>query len=66
VKISASSIRLSGRASASKNSLTEYITDDCIYAERLNGKWYIDRESIDNYMLQDPVKVHLSRLRFVR
>jgi len=52
--------------SMSKNTLMEYIKDDCIYAKRLKGKWYIDRESIDNFMLQDPVKVHMSRLRFVR
>lgn len=53
--------------SMSKNTLMKYIKKDgCIYAKRLKGKWYIDRESIDNFMLQDPVKIHLARLRFVR
>ncbi|MBI5055526.1 MAG: helix-turn-helix domain-containing protein [Nitrospirae bacterium] len=53
--------------SMSKNTLMEYIKKDgCIYAKRLGGKWYIDRESIDSFMLQDPVKIHLSTLRFVR
>jgi hypothetical protein len=53
--------------SMSKNTIMEYIKQDgCIYARRLRGKWYIDRESIDNFMLQDPVKIHLSRLRFIK
>jgi excisionase family DNA binding protein len=52
--------------SMSKNTLMEYIKEGSIYARRLGGKWYVDRESIDNFMLQDPVKIHLAKLRFVR
>jgi hypothetical protein len=53
-------------ASMSKNTLMAYIKDDSIYAKRLRGKWYVDRDSIDNFMLQDPVKIHLAKLRFMR
>ena len=53
-------------ASMSKNTLMAYIKDDSIYAKRLKGKWYVDRDSIDNFMLQDPVKIHLAKLRIVR
>jgi len=44
-------------ASMSKNTFIKYIQDGKIYATQKGGKWYVDRESIDHFMIEDDVIV---------
>ena len=40
-------------ASMSKNTLMGYVLTNAIYGTKKAGKWYIDRNSIDAFMLED-------------
>lgn len=52
-------------ASMSKKTLKKYIIAGEIYGSLKGGKWFVDRESIDNFFFQDNVKVEeiLARIK---
>jgi len=43
--------------SMSKPTIMEYIMIGDVYAKKLSGKWYVDRDSIDEFMLKDSVEL---------
>jgi len=54
-------------AGMSDKTLIRYVKDGAIYATRKGGKWYVDRQSIDSFMLSDNVFVEetVARLKGV-
>lgn len=46
-------------ASMSKPTLMEHVREGAIYGTLKGGKWYIDRESIDKFFLQDGFEAEL-------
>jgi hypothetical protein len=52
--------------SMSAKTLMKYIKRGEIYASHKDGKWYIDRESIDAFHLSDKVKVEETVARILR
>ena len=57
--------RAAGYADMSTKTLRKYILSGEIYGARKGGKWYVDRDSIDAFFLQDKVNVEeiLARIR---
>jgi hypothetical protein len=50
----------------SRKTLMGYVHNGDIYAKKLNGKWHIDRVSIDRFMLSsDDVNNHLEKLKIM-
>ena len=44
-------------ASMSENKLMEHIESDDIYATKKGGKWFVDKLSIDEFMMEDKAMI---------
>lgn len=53
-------------SSMSENTLLRHIINGDIYGKKIDGKWYIDRESVDAYMLEDNVTLSEKVLNLVK
>jgi len=53
-------------SSMSKNTLMEYIMRGNIYAKKLAGKWYVDRMSLDSFMLKDGAELDARVLKLCK
>ncbi len=52
--------------SLSKNTLLKYIMSGDVYAKRLNGKWIVDKKSIDEFMMSDMTDIDIKKLQILR
>lgn len=53
-------------SSLRKNTMMKHILNGDIYAKKPEGKWLVDRESIDAFMLSDMKNLEVRKLQILR